>query len=89
MPPSRAIDQEWLATLKNKAGASDKSWLVAFCLSLFLGPFGADRFYLGHGIIGLLKLFTLGGFGVLWIGDVVLLLIGYTKDANGCGLKRW
>jgi membrane protein implicated in regulation of membrane protease activity len=40
-------------------------------LSLFLGIFGADLFYMGFPIIGAAKLCTLGGFGVWWVIDVI------------------
>ena len=47
------------------------SQLVSFAMfSLFLGPFGADLFYLGYPIWGSLKLATLGGGGLWWAYDV-------------------
>ena len=47
-----------------------KSKWVAFILSLLLGEFGADWFFLSNGdagyiVAGIFKLLTLGGFG-LW-----------------------
>jgi len=48
-----------------------KSQFVSFFLSLFLGVFGADHFYLGHILSGVLKLVTLGGIGLWWLFDVV------------------
>jgi len=48
-----------------------KSHLVAFFLSVTLGWLGADAFYLEMYICGWLKLFTLGGFGIWWIIDIV------------------
>lgn len=48
-----------------------KSQLVTFFLSLFLGFFGADHFYLGFILSGVLKLVTLGGIGLWWLFDVV------------------
>lgn len=48
-----------------------KSQAVAYVLSLFLGMFGADQFYLGFTQRGLVKLFTLGGMGVWWIVDII------------------
>lgn len=46
---------------------------VAFMYSLFLGFLGADQFYLGYWVFGLGKLFTLGGFGVWYLWDLVRL----------------
>lgn len=48
-----------------------KSQTVAYLLALFLGFVGADQFYLGFVAQGLVKLFSFGGFGILWISDVV------------------
>jgi len=75
--------QEWLKTLSATAGESDKNWALTFCLSLCLGSFGADRFYLNSIGLGLLKLVSLGGLGVWWLLDILLLLFGKMRDGDG------
>lgn len=47
-----------------------KSQAAAFVLSLCFGMLGADLFYLGYVWYGLLKLLTLGGFGIWYLIDV-------------------
>ncbi len=51
----------------------NKNWLTAFLLSLFLGSLGVDRFYLGKSKSGAVKLITLGGLGVWYLIDLVLI----------------
>ena len=55
-------------------GVRAKNKWVSFFLCLFLGYFGAHKFYEGKGGMGLLYLFTLGLFGIGWFIDCVILL---------------
>ncbi|XKL65906.1 hypothetical protein PGB90_009326 [Kerria lacca] len=58
-------------------------WSTALLLSITLGGFGADRFYLGHWQEGIGKLFSFGGLGVWTLVDVLLIAIRYLGPADG------
>jgi len=79
--------EQWFDVLRQHTAESDKSWWVAFWLNILLGLVGADRFYLGNVGSGLLKMFTLGGLGIWVCYDLVMLLLGATKDCDGKKLK--
>ena len=64
-------------------GNNDKDHLVALLLSIFVGGIGVDRFYLGYIGLGFLKLFTLGGFGIWYVIDIVMIATKSLQPANG------
>ena len=70
-------------------GVSNKSFLVTWLLSLLIGVFGVDRFYLGKVGTGLLKLFTLGGLGIWALIDLILVLTNKTRDKQGLPLQGY
>ena len=67
---------------------NQKVWLVAILLSIFLGSLGIDRFYLGKTGTGILKLITLGGLGVWWLIDIILIATDSMTDSQGKPLKH-
>jgi len=71
------------------ANMSDKSRGIAFMLAIVLGVFGAHRFYVGKTGTGLLMLVTVGGLGIWYLYDVIMVASGSFRDADGRRVLRW
>ena len=56
---------------------------TALLLSVFLGMFGVDRFYLGYPAMGLLKFSTLGFFFIGHLVDIILIATQTLGPADG------
>jgi len=68
---------------------SGKSRGVALALAAVLGPFGAHRFYVNKPGTGVLMALTLGGAGLWWLYDLILIGGGSFRDADGRLVRRW
>jgi hypothetical protein len=68
---------------------SDKSRGIAFVLAMLLGVFGAHRFYVGKAGSGIAMICTLGGLGIWYLYDVIMIASGQFTDAEGRRLVRW
>jgi TM2 domain-containing membrane protein YozV len=69
--------------------ASPKSRLVALLLILLFSVLGIQRFYVGKIGTGILYLITLGGFGIWFLIDLVMIIVGSFKDKQGRVLSNW
>jgi TM2 domain-containing membrane protein YozV len=68
---------------------SDKSRGVATALAALLGVFGAHRFYVGKTGTGVLMLCSVGGLGIWYLYDLILVVGGSFRDAQGRLVSRW
>lgn len=58
-------------------------FVTTLIYSVLLGFLGMDRFCLGHTGTAVGKLLTLGGVGIWWVVDIVLLITGSLTPEDG------
>ena len=68
---------------------SEKRILPLFLLFFFLAWLGVHRFYVGKIGTAILFILTLGGLGVWWIIDLILIVTGNLRDKQGNKITQW
>ena len=89
----RVITQEEFDLQKEKllnssATTSPTDWLTLFLLTFFVGVLGVHRFYVGKIGTGFLMLLTLGGLGVWFLVDLILVVTGQFTNKDGQKIPR-
>jgi TM2 domain-containing membrane protein YozV len=56
------------------------NWTLTIIMSVIFGQLGIDRFIMGQVGLGILKLITLGGCGIWWLIDVILIAMKHPFD---------
>ena len=93
-PPSKLpyIRQQLMMVDESKCGLIStiqfKDPTISLILSIFLGSFGIDRFFIGDIGLGIGKLLTAGGCGVWAIVDWFLIMDA-TREKNFQQLAMW
>ena len=62
---------------------SDKDFITTLLICVFLGGLGVHRFFVDKMGTGVLMLVTLGGLGIWWIIDIILIVTGSFEDSEG------
>ena len=83
------LDDEPPRRRRAPSGPSPRLRGVALALSVVLGWCGAHRFYVGKIGSGIAQIFTLGGLGLWWMYDMILIASGEFRDRRGRPLTRW
>lgn len=68
---------------------STKRKLPALLLCFLFGVLGVHRFYVGKVATGLLQLLTIGGLGLWWLLDLLVILLGGFTDKEGRLITKW
>ena len=89
----RVISQEEFDLQKEKllnssTTTSSTDWLTLFLLTFFVGVLGVHRFYVGKIGTGFLMLLTLGGLGVWFLVDLILVVTGQFTNKDGEKIPR-
>ncbi len=69
--------------------ASPRSRTTALILAIVLGFVGAHRFYVGKKGTGVLMALTIGGMGLWWLYDIILIASQAFRDQEGRVVANW
>jgi hypothetical protein len=81
--PKCGVRQKPANNINPSGSETNSRWLTLLLLSIFLGELGVDRFFVGKIGTGILKLVTLGGCGVWWIIDLIMVATNKFTDSDG------
>ena len=82
------FDLEKKKLLNSTTTTSTTDWLTLFLLTFFVGVLGVHRFYVGKIGTGFLMLLTLGGLGVWFLVDLILVVTGQFTNKDGEKIPR-
>lgn len=68
---------------------SKRSRGVALALCIVGGCFGLHRFYVDKPKTGVAMILSLGGMGLWWFYDLVLLAVGEFRDSHDLPVRNW
>ena len=74
---------EPVISLSEQREKREQRWLTCLLLCIFLGGFGAHRFYTGKIGTAILMIVTLGGVGVWYVIDIIIIAVGKFRDKDG------
>ena len=77
------IARENKVQVPSNSEPSDKDFITTLLICVFLGGLGVHRFFVDKMGTGGLMLVTLGGLGIWWIIDIILIVTGSFKDSEG------
>ncbi len=84
-----AMEGASVAEAKKEVAVSNKSRLVALVVCFFFGWAGGHRFYAGKTGTALMMLFTMGGFGMWWFLDIIMIATGNFRDKSELPISKW
>lgn len=84
---NQAVSERPMGTMNPQAQVSDKGYVPAILICLFLGGLGVHRFWVGKIGTGILQLLTLGGLGIWALIDLIMIICGKFTDKQGRLIK--
>jgi hypothetical protein len=83
------VDTPLPAAVAGPGGVSPKSRTATLLLGIFTGFVGGHRFFVGKHGTGILMACTLGGLGLWWLADLIVIGTGEFTDDDGRRVVRW